>query len=52
MRFDIIHRYNDEIKRIDKALDDLKKRYREASRKCVELYTSSISSGRLKRGKG
>lgn len=25
MRFDTIHRYNDEIKRIDKALDDLKK---------------------------
>ena len=24
MRFDTIHRYNDEIKRIDKALDDLK----------------------------
>lgn len=25
MRFNTIHRYNDEIKRIDKALDDLKK---------------------------
>ena len=24
MRFDTIHRYNDEIKRVDKALDDLK----------------------------
>lgn len=24
MRFDTIHRYDDEIKRIDKALDDLK----------------------------
>lgn len=25
MRFDVIHHYNDEIKRIDKALDDLEK---------------------------